>query len=138
MNGFVRKRRLAICIIPIFLLLITSCAKNNEVIANYPFLQKKDENITLLFSDDHFISDEGNYYDALLDVKRRYPEKIRSFNIIHSSDRDLVRHYNIQEYPTLLVLHNEQVTIRVEGSLKKFEILKMLEDALVENIREDD
>jgi hypothetical protein len=131
-NGFVMKVRLAISLIPIFLLLITSCSNNEEVITNYPFLQKKDENITLLFSDDHFISEEGNYYDALLDVKRKYPEKIRSFNIIHSSDRDLVRHYNIQEYPTLIVIHNELITIRVEGSLKKYEILKMLEETLIQ------
>ncbi|MCT8139092.1 hypothetical protein H1D32_16120 [Anaerobacillus sp. CMMVII] len=133
-NGLVLKMRVAISLIPIFLIFLISCTNNEEVITNYPFLQKKDENITLLFSDDHFISAEGNYYDALLDVKRRYPEKIRSFNIIHSSDRDLIRHYNIQEYPTLLVIHNEYITIRVEGPLKKIEILELLEKALVQKI----
>ncbi|WP_129079524.1 hypothetical protein [Anaerobacillus alkaliphilus] len=122
--------KLAISLIPFFLLL-SSCSQNEEVMTNYPFLQKKDENITLLFSDDLFLHAEGNYYDALLDVKRRYPEKIRSFNIIHSSDRDLVRHYEIQEYPTLLVIHNNYITIRVEGSLNKSDILEALEEALI-------
>jgi hypothetical protein len=131
-NGTVVRLRLIIALIPIFLLLMTSCSKSEEIITNYPFLQKKDENITLLFSDEHYISAEGDYYDALLDVKKKYPEKIRSFNIIQSSDRDLVRYYQIEEYPTLLVLHNDLITIRVEGALKKYEILTMLEEGLLQ------
>ncbi len=123
--------KIAVSFIPFFLLLVTSCSQSEDVIANYPFLQKKDENITLLFSDDHYISAEGNYYDALLDVKRRHPEKIRSFNIIHSSDRELIRHYEILEYPTLLVIHNNSITIRVEGTLNKHDILNALEEALI-------
>ncbi|WP_169819239.1 hypothetical protein [Anaerobacillus arseniciselenatis] len=109
---------------------LSSC-NNNEVLSNYPFLQKEDEHITILFSDDHYIHEEGNYYDALLDVKRRYPELIRSFNIIHSSDRDLIRYFEISEFPTLLVIHNEKITIRVEGSLQKNEILQTLEQSLI-------
>lgn len=125
------KQKLTVCILSFFLFFISSCSNNEEVITNYPFLQKQNENITLLFSDDGSISAEGNYYDALLDVKRRYPEKLRSFNIIHSSDRDLVKHYEIESYPTLLVIHNDKVTIRVEGTLKTVEILKLLEEALL-------
>ncbi|OIJ09747.1 hypothetical protein BKP35_14745 [Anaerobacillus arseniciselenatis] len=115
----------------IFLLMFLSSCNNNEVLSNYPFLQKEDEHITILFSDDHYIHEEGNYYDALLDVKRRYPELIRSFNIIHSSDRDLIRYFEISEFPTLLVIHNEKITIRVEGSLQKNEILQTLEQSLI-------
>lgn len=129
-NGLIKRKRLTAFFIPIFLFILTSCTSNQEVITNYPFLQKKDENITLLFSDDQFIYEEGNYYDALLDVKRRYPQKIRSFNIIHSSERDLVKHYEINEYPTLLVIHNEHIAIRIQGALQKAEILKILEEVL--------
>ncbi len=125
------KKTITTSFVQIFLLFLLTGCTNNEVIANYPFLQKEDENITLLFSDDLFIHEEGNYYDALLDVKRRYPELIRSFNIIHSSDRDLIRYYEIIEYPTLLVIHNETITIRVEGPLQKAEILQTLEQTLV-------
>lgn len=130
MNGLIRRKRLTAFFIPIFLYILTSCTSNEEVITNYPFLQKKDENITLLFSDDQFIYEEGNYYDALLDVKKRYPKQISSFNIIHSSERDLISHYEINEYPTLLVIYNEHITIRVQGSLQKAEILKILEEVL--------
>lgn len=129
-TGLITRKSLTASFIPIFLFILTSCASSEDVIINYPFLQKKDENITLLFSDDQFINEEGNYYDALLDVKRRFPQKVRSFNIIHSSERDLVRHYEINEYPTLLIIHNETVTIRVAGSLQKAEILKILEEIL--------
>lgn len=123
-------KKSAISLIAFFLLFITSCT-NNETIANYPFLQKKDENITLLFSDDYYINEEGKYYDALLDVKKKYPDKIRSFNIIHSSDSDLISHYDIKEYPTLLVIHNEKIMLRVEGALKSQEILTLLEEAII-------
>ena len=125
------KKIITTSFVQIFLLFLLTGCTNNEVITNYPFLQKEDENITLLFSDDLSIHEEGNYYDALLDVKRRYPELIRSFNIIHSSDRDLIRYYEIIEYPTLLVIHNETITIRVEGPLQKSEILQTLEQTLV-------
>lgn len=130
MSGLITKRRLTVFFIPIFLFILTSCTSNEEVITNYPFLQKKDENITLLFSDDQFITEEGNYYDALLDLKRQYPHKIRYFNIIHSKQQDLVQHYEINEYPTLLVIHNEKIAIRVQGPLQKAEILKILEEIL--------
>lgn len=112
------------------LIVLTSCT-SNEVTSSYPFLQKKDENITILFSDDYSINDEGNYYDALLDVKRRHPELIRSFNVIHSSSRDLVRYFEIEEFPTLLVLHNEIVTVRIIGSMQKIDILQTLEEVLL-------
>jgi len=65
-----------------------------------------------------------------LDVKKNSPKKIRSINIIQSSDRELVRHYEISEYPTLLVIHNENITIRAEGPLQKAEILLILEEVL--------
>lgn len=119
-----------ISFIPIFLLL-TSCTNKAEVITNYPFLNKQNENIVLLFSDDHFINEEGNYYDALLDVKKRFPEKVHSYNIIRSSDRDLVRHYKITEFPTLVVIHNDAIKLRVEGAAKTIEILKVLEQELL-------
>ncbi|WNF35612.1 hypothetical protein RJD24_14255 [Bacillaceae bacterium IKA-2] len=126
----ITRKRLTASFITILLFILASCTNNEDVITNYPFLQKKDENITMLFSDDQFINEEGNYYDALLDVKKRYPQRVRSFNVIHSSERDLVRHYEINEYPTLLIIHNETVTIRVEGPLQKTEILKILEELL--------
>lgn len=129
-NGLFTRKRLTVSFIPIFLFILTSCINNEEVIADYPFLLKKDENITLLFSDEDFINAEGSYYDALLDIKKRSPKTIRSINIIHSSDRELVRHYEISEYPTLLVIHNENITIRAEGPLQKAEILLILEEVL--------
>lgn len=110
---------------------VPSCSKN-EVLSDHPYLLKKNENITILFSDDHSIHHEGNYYDALLDVKRNYPEKIRSFNIIHSSERDLVRFYEITQYPTLLVVHNQDVAVRIEGFLQKQEISELLEQAILQ------
>src|SRR5690606_33986302 len=124
------RKRLPASFIAIFLFILTSCTSNEGVLTNYPYLQKIDENITLLFSDDQFINAEGNYYDTLLDVKNRHPEKLRTFNVIHSSEQDLVRHYEIDEYPTLLVIHNENITIRVEGPLNKSEILKIIGDVL--------
>lgn len=129
-NGLFMRKILTVSFIPIFLFSLTSCINNEEVIANYPFLLKKDENITLLFSDEDFIYAEGSYYDALLDVKKNSPKKIHSINIIQSSDRELVRHYEISEYPTLLVIHNENITIRAEGPLQKAEILLILEEVL--------
>ncbi|OIJ13311.1 hypothetical protein BKP37_12495 [Anaerobacillus alkalilacustris] len=125
------KKRLTISFIPIFLLLLTNCSSNKEVSIDYPFLQKKDENITILFSDELFINEEGKYYDALLDINRRYPDKLRSFNIIDSSERVLVTHYEITEFPTLIILHNDDIKIRVAGALKKHEILQALEKELL-------
>lgn len=122
-------RKPSLLILSMLIFIVSSCAKN-EVISNHPFLLQKDKNIAILFSDEHSIYQEGNYYDALLEMKKKHPESFNSINIIHTTDRDLIRHYDVDDFPTLLVLHNQDIVVRIEGLLETSDICILLENAI--------
>lgn len=105
--------------------LLSSCFSTAASIEN-PLLQHDEETITVLFSDSSNMHDEKTYYDALLELKQNYPNHIPSLLIIDASDRDLIRYFNIKQFPTMLVLTGEEEDLRIEGTFTKDEILTHL------------
>lgn len=105
--------------------LLSSCFSTAASIEN-PLLQHEDETIAVLFSDSSNMQEEKTYYDALLELKQDYPSNIPSLLIVDANDRDLIRHFNIEQFPTMLVLTGEQENLRMEGVFSKDEILAHL------------
>lgn len=96
---------------------LTSCG-SQAIVSNYPFLDtdgEEDTAVTILFSDDHDYSTENNYYDALIDVQQKHPNKLSNVNIVSQTDTELVQFYEIEQFPTLLLVDDLEVMLRIEG-----------------------
>ncbi|MGM0873497.1 MAG: hypothetical protein ACQEWV_01645 [Bacillota bacterium] len=93
-----------------------------------------DEDITqdkqlLFFSDVDNIDREAVYYDALLDIRKEFPEEFENMKVIseHSDNGK----YNVDIYPSLLVIKKEEIVVQIEGAvLSKEEIMRPVADAL--------
>ncbi|MBU9720505.1 MULTISPECIES: hypothetical protein [Bacillaceae] len=92
--------------------------------------------VTFLFSNDERIEEEASYYDALLTFQRKYPGQLSSVKIVSTTEKQLAEYYDIIVYPTLLVIDEFGIKMRIEGFKETNEIFSMLEDELVEIIED--
>ncbi|ARK31169.1 hypothetical protein [Halalkalibacter krulwichiae] len=109
------------------MLFLSSCFPQASSIEN-PISQDQEQTITVLFSDSSNLHEEKTYYDALLELKQKDPVNAPSLMIIDSEERDAIRYFNIEQFPTMIVLTGEKENLRVEGSLTKDEILGHLKE----------
>ncbi|WLR52161.1 thioredoxin family protein [Bacillus tianshenii] len=85
----------------------------------------------VFFSNDKHLEREGNYYDVLLDLKKQYPKENVDFIIVHSSkNTNLVEHFKVKQYPTLVVLNRGTYVTKIEGVQSKDAIRKQVLNAL--------
>lgn len=83
----------------------------------------------VFFSDDENIQREAVYYDALLDIKKNFPEEFENMKII--SEKTDNNQFEIETFPSLLVIDKKQVLVQIEGSVvSKEDILKPVSSAL--------
>ncbi|QGQ47008.1 hypothetical protein [Metabacillus sediminilitoris] len=83
----------------------------------------------LFFSDDDNIDREAVYYDALLDIRKEFPEEFENMRII--TDNNNKSQYEVDIYPSLLVVKHEEIVVQIEGDVfTKEEIMKPVIDAL--------
>ncbi|MEG7378500.1 peptidoglycan-associated lipoprotein Slp [Bacillus subtilis] len=82
----------------------------------------------LFFSDENQIDEEAPYYDALLDLEKDYPEQIDKMKVYDNKEgwED-----EIETVPTLMVVDQRHVVVKIEGCVKKKEdIIKPLQHVL--------
>ncbi|MGO4887950.1 small peptidoglycan-associated lipoprotein [Anaerobacillus sp. MEB173] len=118
------------CLLIFTSLFLTSGCWANASIESASYFSMDEQVVTVLFSDELYIQDEGNYYDALLDFNNKFPNFISSIHIVLSDEKDLIRHFEISDYPTLLIIDENDVKARIEGPQSTNEILGELEEAL--------
>ncbi|MCV9887502.1 hypothetical protein [Metabacillus halosaccharovorans] len=119
---------LIIFIIPVVVL--SSC--KNIIHSDVPtdFTLNRDKQI-VFFSDDKNIDREAIYYDALLVIKEDFPEEFENMRVISENmDKHL---YEVDTYPSLLVVSKKEILVQIEGTvLSKEEILEPVSNALLE------
>ena len=119
---------LIIFIIPVVVL--SSC--KNIINSDVPtdFTLNRDKQI-VFFSDDKNIDREAIYYDALLVIKEDFPEEFENMRVISENmDKHL---YEVDTYPSLLVVSKKEILVQIEGTvLSKEEILEPVSNALLE------
>jgi len=116
-------------IIPVILL--SSC--ENQLFSNTIPEDNSNGDIQLLFfSDNKDVKKEEVYYDALLQIKNEFPER---YNIEYASKKSLEWKYNIDVYPSLIVINeNEEVVAKIEGYVEtEEEIINPIVQALSKN-----
>ncbi len=100
----------------------------SEAETSPPYSLNKNEKITLFFSDENNLEKESPYYDALLTLQNNFDDQ--KVIIINSSEEKLVNSFDIQEFPTLLIIKGEEV----KGSLSGFQNYEKIEAFLQEVI----
>ncbi|WP_100404626.1 YbbN family protein [Bacillus solitudinis] len=110
-----------------FIIMLSSCLSSASTNEN-PFNQIEGETLTVLFSDSRFIRDENSYYDALLELQQEHPGRIPPFIIVDKNEREKIKYYDVVEFPTMLVVSQESISLRMEGPHPKEQILKQLKE----------
>jgi hypothetical protein len=126
----VLQSRITIIFVLSFCFVLSGCSffalSNN----NKPIISNEEDQLeTLLFSNDTYLETEKNYYNALLDIQKDYPSEVHSFDIIFLRDnKEIVDHYEIKSYPTLLIINEDKVLVRIEGEQSEENIYKEIEN----------
>lgn len=109
-------------------LLLSSC----HLAQNTPssIVLNNTEKQLIFFSDEDNLHNESSYYDALLEIKKTYPEIVTSMKVIPSSEKVRYSSFDVNTFPTLLVIHENNIIAQIEGDLSKEEIIKPLVDVL--------
>lgn len=117
-----------------FMFINAGCFNEDESISSsQPVFKSENTHITYLFSNNERMEDESSYYDALLDFRRKYPDQINTISIVSSNDEELVNYFEVEIYPTLLVIYDLNVKVRIEGFKDSQEIYSLLESTLFKN-----
>jgi hypothetical protein len=114
----------------ISIVLLTSC--DNKLFSSDGGDEEHIQDIQLVFySDVANIDREAVYYDALLDIKKEFPEEFENMKVI--SEKIDNKKYEVDIYPSLLVIEKEEVVVQIEGAvLTKAEIIEPIVHALAQ------
>ncbi|SHT03261.1 Uncharacterised protein [Mycobacteroides abscessus subsp. abscessus] len=117
-------------IVIMLLLIIVSCdsLKSSDVL---PF----DKNVKQLIflSDESEYQYEAAYYDALIELKKTYPEAVKNMKTINPNrSEEYLDFLTIKENPAIIVVYNNEIVATVNGEETVEEIVqpiaKVLED----------
>ncbi|MFB6497604.1 hypothetical protein [Bacillus haynesii] len=82
----------------------------------------------IFFSDDEHMEQEVAYYDALLDLKKEFPEQVSNMEISHDKGQ---WKKEVKIFPSLLLVNDKKVLVKIEGKIKdKDKIVKLLQKEL--------
>ncbi|WP_458414046.1 thioredoxin domain-containing protein [Schinkia sp. CFF1] len=85
----------------------------------------------LFFSDDEKIKLENNYYDVMLDLRKKFPNEMADVVLVQSTNKnEKIKKFDVSVYPTLIVIKDGEEKARIEGKKSKREIMNHLMDAM--------
>ncbi len=129
-NGGDILKGLSTLIVTMLLLIIVSCdrSKSNDVL---PF----DKNVKQLIflSDESEYQFEAAYYDALIELKKTYPEAVKNMKTINPNrSEEYLDFLTIKENPAILVVYNNEIVATVNGEESVEEIVQPIAKVLDE------
>ncbi|THE11159.1 hypothetical protein E1I69_16080 [Bacillus timonensis] len=95
-----------------------------------PPIPESDEKQIIFFSDENNLRNETSYYDALLELKNKFPTEIENMKVVSSDENRLYTKYQIEQYPSLLIVQQDKILQKIEGNVDKDEIITPLENVL--------
>jgi hypothetical protein len=113
-----------------FLFLTASC---NPVNNSKDLIMNEDIKQVVFFSDEEDYLREASYYDAIIELKKDYPDVFKNMKVIPASNaKEYYDLFEVNQFPALLVVHGEEVIANVNGSVTKDQIIEPL-TAVLEN-----
>lgn len=108
----------------LFLFLLLTCCSFSNASNKNPIKTSQTEPMIVLFSDENSIDKEADYYDALLEIQKLYPDDSLPFQFVYSNNKEAIKYFNITTFPTLIVINpDETILLRLENSYLKEEIV---------------
>ncbi|WP_338451903.1 small peptidoglycan-associated lipoprotein [Niallia oryzisoli] len=103
------------------LLLIMSCDRKEP---QHLFTVDNNTKQIVFFSDDEALEQEVSYYDAIIELKKDYPEQMKNMKILSASEiDDYDSIFEIDQCPALLVYYRNRVIVEIEGKATVEEII---------------
>lgn len=121
---------LSIFIVIMLLPIIVSCdlSKSNDVL---PF--DKDVKQLVFLSDESEYQFEAAYYDALIELKKTYPEAVKNMKTINPNRSDEYLDFlTTKENPAIFVVYNNEIVATVNGKETVEEIVQPIAKVLDE------
>ena len=111
------------------LFFMVSCDNHKQLRSSLAFDQNTKQ--LIFFSDEEEYEREVSYYDALIELKRDYPEEIKDMKIFTTSDsKKYFETFQIDRCPALIVFYNNEVIVVIEGKATVEEIVTPVSNAL--------
>ena len=111
------------------LFFMVSCDNQKQIISSLSIDQNTKQ--LIFFSDSEEYEQEVSFYDAIIELKRDYPEEIKNMKILTSSDsKKYFKTFQIDRCPALIVFYNNEVIVKIEGKATKEEIVTPVSNAL--------
>lgn len=111
-----------------FSLFITaSCSKDEQARLSVD----KNTKQVIFFSDEKQYNREAAYYDALIELKKDFPDEMENLMVLSGKDKKkYYDEFDIKSGPALIVLYKEKVMIRIHGMTTKEQIIQPVSQAL--------
>jgi thioredoxin-related protein len=112
----------------LLILTSSSCSK-----AESPELEiNEDIKQIVFFSDDSNYRKEAAYYEAILELKQKYPEAIKNMMIINEDRKEYLKQFELKNSPAMVLIYEDQTLVKIAGVVPKNQIIKPMENALEE------
>ncbi|PAE25108.1 MULTISPECIES: small peptidoglycan-associated lipoprotein [Bacillaceae] len=114
------------------LLLVTSSCNHKEVKEEL----KIDDSVKQLifFTDNKQYEQEISYYDAIIELKRSYPELIKDMKVITEVEASHLSNYEVENCPAMLLVYQDKVLVEIKGTVSKDKIIYPLAKAMDKKI----
>ncbi|WP_246944081.1 hypothetical protein [Bacillus pinisoli] len=107
------------------LFFLSSCQFKNS--SNEATLKTLLEADALYISNEQDLNLENEYYNALIEVKRLYPEDIQEVIVLTNEDiKNIEDELKVKKYPTLLLLNRKEIIVKIEGKNEKAAIINKI------------
>ncbi|RDU38423.1 small peptidoglycan-associated lipoprotein [Neobacillus piezotolerans] len=117
---------------PVYLILFSlfitsSCGKGEQARLSVD----KNSKQVIFFSDEKQYKREAAYYDALIELKKDFPDEMENLMVLSSKEeKKYYDEFDIKSGPALIVLYKEKVMVRIHGITTKEKIIQPVSKAL--------
>ncbi|MFE8703707.1 small peptidoglycan-associated lipoprotein [Cytobacillus sp. FJAT-54145] len=123
-------RRIPLILIVSLLVITTSCKSKGSELGGELNIDDSIKQV-IFFSDETEYQYEASYYDAIIELKKEFPEEMKNMKILPPTEAK--RYYStfkVKECPAIFVLYNEQIVAQVHGESSKEQIIQPIAKAL--------
>ncbi|MBB6443685.1 adenylate kinase family enzyme [Bacillus benzoevorans] len=113
------------------LLLMTACENKEQ--ADSLSLASNSKQI-VFFSDEEEYEEEISYYNAIIELKKEYPEEIKNMKVLTASEvEEYYNTFRVNHCPAILVYYHNHVIVQIQGDAETRDIINPIANALSRN-----
>lgn len=112
------------------LLIFTASCSNHRSIDSLSI--KKDVKQIIFFSDETNVQQEVAYYDAIIELKRDFPNEVENMMVFTNDEgKKYYDSFQIKNSPAIIVIYNDKIVANINGIVSKDQILQPISKALL-------